>query len=403
MDEILFQVERRMHKMILGILLLTLAACSPAAPAATQSGLSIFTNTPPEPAKTESPPPAAETPAGLSTAAGPAATVALQGDIPYTPGAGLPPGLVYSLGLEGLWRIDANGRLQQINDGYQPVLSPDGTQVLFSVAYEGDIWLADLQTGEKRNLTNTPENEERGYRWWPGKPGAVLFYYRPMNEAGMSSGSLGMVRTDGSGYQVIDPQGGSLGDAAPAPDGYTIAFDQGGRPVLYTDGQGIQPLDLAAYGVQADQAINPAWSPDGRRLAWVITSGGQNGVAVLDMESRQGLQLHPFSTGFGGMQPELAWSPDGRWLALTSYGEAGKAGPVIWALDAAGNEEIAIGNGVNPMWSPDGRFLAYTYTPPGAGSYLEDQTLVVQAGVWQPFQLDLEPGAHVVDWVRVSP
>src|SRR5262245_38984161 len=56
-----------------------------------------------------------------------------------------------------------------------------------------------------------------------------------------------------------------------------------------------------------------------------------------------------------------AWSPDGRWLAFSMRGD-------IWKIPAAGGDAIALTAGpayyFEPSWSPDGTRIAFAYSAP---------------------------------------
>ena len=108
----------------------------------------------------------------------------------------------------------------------------------------------------------------------------------------------------------------------------------------------------------------PAWSPDGRLVAFVASpaSMGVAGQArldapwilyLMDPDVRQ-----PWPVLEGIRYPgTVAWSPDSRRLALT--GEIGGQGG-IWLLDPATTELESVGGaGIGQLaWSPDGRHLA---------------------------------------------
>jgi Tol biopolymer transport system component len=120
------------------------------------------------------------------------------------------------------------------------------------------------------------------------------------------------------------------------------------------DGTGLRNLtrtpDVAETHVSA--------SPDGSRLAFV--RAGQ--LVVTDADGRGARRLAPLALG-----PELvaapAWSPDGRRLAYTSSvgcGEVVCKTWEVWTVNVAtGARRRIAADGLNPSWAPDGRRLVY--------------------------------------------
>ena len=111
-------------------------------------------------------------------------------------------------------------------------------------------------------------------------------------------------------------QGGGNGELA-------FASDRLGVPQIYL-------TDLLGEGAHAitsmpDGACQPAWSPDGRRLVFVSPCAGPNLIGLdppkntgLYMINADGSDLTPLTTVPGG-DFEPAWSPDGTRIAFTSY------------------------------------------------------------------------------------
>ena len=107
--------------------------------------------------------------------------------------------------------------------------------------------------------------------------------------------------------------------------------------------------------------IDPAWSPDGSKIAWSSTrpdAGGSEGhlniwVMNADGSSMMNLTDGPDTTGFANTGVEPTWSPDGQWIAYNYAGE-------VWKRPAAGGPAVELmlapgENGTHPSWSPDGR------------------------------------------------
>ncbi|MGE0080136.1 MAG: Tol-Pal system beta propeller repeat protein TolB [Thiohalomonadaceae bacterium] len=103
--------------------------------------------------------------------------------------------------------------------------------------------------------------------------------------------------------------------------------------------------------------MSPAWSPDGRRLAYVSFEQGHSAVYVQEVATgkREKVADHP------GINSAPAFSPDGRFLALTLSRDGN---PEIYVLEFAGKRLTRITSSfaidTEPAWSPDGRHLVFT-------------------------------------------
>ena len=63
----------------------------------------------------------------------------------------------------------------------------------------------------------------------------------------------------------------------------------------------------------SDQLMSPAWSPDGKRLAYVSFEKGNSAIYVQDVKEGRRFMV----SAQPGINSAPAWSPDGRYLALT--------------------------------------------------------------------------------------
>ena len=120
--------------------------------------------------------------------------------------------------------------------------------------------------------------------------------------------------------------------------------------------------DAAACLVPPDprtrtMAFTPAWSPDGKRLAYVQPGArGDSDICILDLDTGKTRQL----TGQAGINTEPAWSPTGQQLAFVSDREGT---PQVYLMERDGSNLRRLTRegtyNASPAWSPDGAMIAY--------------------------------------------
>jgi TolB protein len=128
----------------------------------------------------------------------------------------------------------------------------------------------------------------------------------------------------------------------------------GGRYTLRVadaDGEGGQvPL------TSPDPIISPAWSPDGRELAYVSFEDRKPVVWVQDLQSGARRRV----ANFKGSNSAPAWSPDGRELAVTLSREGGSQIFLI-GRDGSNPRRVTHSSAIDtePVFTPDGKTLYF--------------------------------------------
>ncbi len=103
--------------------------------------------------------------------------------------------------------------------------------------------------------------------------------------------------------------------------------------------------------------ISPAWSPDGRRLAYVSFEQKKPVVYVHSLQSGQ----RQVAANFKGSNSAPAWAPDGSRLAVALSREGGSQ---IFTVnpDGSGVRRLMSSSSIDtePVFSPDGQFIYFT-------------------------------------------
>jgi serine/threonine protein kinase/Tol biopolymer transport system component len=183
-------------------------------------------------------------------------------------------------------------------------------------------------------------------------------------------------RAGGGNPRNLTSSPGADTQPALSPDGQSIAFRSsragGGLFVMGATGESVRRL--------TDFGFNPAWSPDGREIVFAteeVTGPGSRGsrsqLWIVDVVTGgiRRLETGP-ETGGDAVQP--AWSPDGRRIAYWGV-PAGTGRRAIWTISAiptAGGEPILVVDGGgsalvwSPAWAPDGKHLYFAGDRGGA-------------------------------------
>jgi len=218
--------------------------------------------------------------------------------------------------------------------------------VIASIRYDSSVW---------RSIFSASEN------------GNLVYQTGDAKSAGSS-----LIWFDRSGKQIAEAgeHDDSLTDVRLSPDGKRVAF------VVGNPTPGIWTLDLerktrTRITFDFGAVIQPAWSPDGKTLAFVsaLPQGGGTSLIRSKASDGSGDEKDLVTTPHGYNYP--SWSPDGKYLAYL-WGAGGKSAS-LWLKPTAGGDPYVIlrpptdrASIYSYSISPDSRWLAYVSDESGA-------------------------------------
>jgi len=259
---------------------------------------------------------------------------------------------------EVMWAMGRLGGLQ---------VSPDGKKILYSVQYysvarnEGnrDVYIVPVDRSTSKRITRTSFSENEA-TWSPD--GSSIYFLS--SESGSSQ--LWQMNKNGRKRRQVTNYEGGIDAYALSPDGSRLLFVsqvQYGKRVrdIYPD------LPLSS-GKVIDDLMYKHWDE------WVetiphpfVADLGKNGLT----NSKDLLEGEPYESPMkpGGGIEQLAWSPDGKFIAFTCRKKKGldytlstNSDIYLYSLETGETKNLTDGMSgydQNPVFSPDGKFIAF--------------------------------------------
>ena len=264
--------------------------------------------------------------------------------------------IVYaSRGLDGssqIYLLDAGGAERRLTDlkggAFEPTWSPDGRRIAFSgsrhVGSDNDIYVMDADGGRVRRLLQTPRDD--GHPDWSPDGSQIAFHAR-YEDHGIPGSRIWVGSVHARTLTSVTSTRVPFGAADPAwsPQGRWLAFSRFDRRVskaalwlMRPDGSHLHRIGRpdSAHKVLED----PTWSPDGRSLAFERSSGLEVGL----IDTRSG-RIHGLFHGAGATGP--SWSADGILLTLPDGATVASPGaaPPRFTVQLAGLDATVIATG----------------------------------------------------------
>jgi TolB protein len=152
---------------------------------------------------------------------------------------------------------------------------------------------------------------------------------------------------------VVAGCGGQTGGSADPPAGL-IAFthqNKSGKDQIFV----IQTDGTARRALTTKDSLDPVWSPDGKRLAFL---DHDQRLLVMNADG-SGKRVVSQERGFLAEDEIASWSPDGKQLVFGAKLDMGADHLFVVNADGTGKRSLGV-RGDGPDWSPDGKQIVFT-------------------------------------------
>jgi len=260
--------------------------------------------------------------------------------------------------------------LPQLTTGPSAVVwSPDSRTLIYSMA--GSLWRQDVGSTISEEMTAGP-----GYDYEPdwSVDGRWVVFARYDHDA-VELWLLDL--RDGRRRQLTSDRAVNL-EPRFSPDGKRLAFvstSYKGHFHIFvgrfengelSDVQRLTPENVSPlpryYYSQVDHEISPVWSRDGSEILFISNRGHIHGTGGFwRMKAQPGAEAREIHYEETTWKARPDFSPDGKRMVYASY--LGQSWHQLWVMPAAGGDAFPISYGdydnINPRWSPDGSKIAF--------------------------------------------
>lgn len=223
------------------------------------------------------------------------------------------------------------------------------TRIAFKTEKSGssEIYIADFD-GFGAQAVTRDGSIVSAPSWVPGKMALCYTSYR-LNNPDVFHHELG-----GGTRTAIARYSGSNLSPAVSPDGRRVAMimSKGGSPDVWIcniDGSGLRQLTRSK-----EDESSPCWSPDGQWICFASKQGGARGLFKVPVSGGAPQRI----TTRGVSNPsEPDWSPDGKWIVFTAQ-MGGFEICVVPATGGDGNATVLV-SGEDPSWGANSRTVIF--------------------------------------------
>ena len=164
-----------------------------------------------------------------------------------------------------------------------------------------------------------------------------------------------------------------------SPDGRTIAYSssRSGDPEIYVTGlDGNSSRRITNFkGPDVSPVFNPR---SGAQIAWI---SGRTGLPQLYIMESDGSSVQRLTDG--GYATSPSWSPNGQFIAYAwnrKYGPGAPGGQDIYVMEIATKKWIQLTHDSGlcdfPSWSPDGRHIVFASSPDSRDAHMRVYTML---------------------------
>ncbi len=228
--------------------------------------------------------------------------------------------------------------------------------MIMPAEYNIRIYVMNADGAGERPLT--PAGEYRSPKWSPDGRNIAFVSAR----TGYSD--INLMDGDGSNYRRVTSLRGEVLSLTWSPDGQKIAFDFVPTERLKLHVMDIYVLALGGGGMQqiAEGGVQPAWSPNGKRIAFASNRDGNSEIYVMNADGSDAQRL----TNHKAEDLFPAWSSEGNKIAFVSNRDGNYQ---IYVMDADGSTVRQLTRSKKlscwwPSWAADGRTIAFHATSP---------------------------------------